>query len=265
MLITNKFVMINYPKTGSTFARKVLMDLHRPSWFRAPLERLGLVKPTLVEHFMLKYFFTEEERQSKPDADQHGCVVQIPEQHKGKLIMSVMRDPEARIISSYEFKHWQRFPFPSREAIQELYPHFPDLSFAEYMNMRMSFAHLAQPPGVNVDIGPMTTQFIRFFAHDPLTTIRALRDDTDLTRDWDLHFPRIRFLHTENLNQELHDFLLDMGYDPKRITSVLDRKKENTTPRSRKTYLTPAMRDVLHYQERFLYQIFPEYVDGHGT
>ena len=55
MLITDKFVMINFPKTGSTFARKALMQVHAPSRAGRILQKLKLARPELEELFMLKF------------------------------------------------------------------------------------------------------------------------------------------------------------------------------------------------------------------
>jgi hypothetical protein len=263
MLITRKFVMINFPKTGSTFARKVLLRVHEPSPMQRWLLRTGLAKPGLEELLMRKFFFTEAEAKSKPNIDQHGTYSQLPERHRNKVVMSVARDPEERLFSAYEFRAWERKPFPSMELLMGRYPRFPKLSFEEYFEMNQVFsAPFAQPPGMQVHIGPMTTQFIRFYARDPLKTILSLRENTDLRRDWDLHFPKITFLHTEDLNNELHDFLLKMGYAPKEIAFIREEGKVNATPRSRKEYLTPALRDTFRHNERFLFQIFPEYLKG---
>ncbi len=264
MLITDKFVMINFPKTGSTFARKALFQVHAPSRLDRILQKLQLAKPELEELIMHKFFFTEAEKASKPEADQHGGCMQIPEKHKGKEIMSVVRDPETRLVSAYEFKAWQRQVFPSVQVLKEQYPHFPDLSFAEFLEATYANAHVAQPPGVQVQIGPLTTQFIRFYARDPLKTIQSLREDTDLRKDRDLHFPKIQFLHTENLNQEFHDFLLGLGYAPDRIAFILNKKKENITKRSQESYITPEIRRTIQDQERFFYQVFPDYVHDQG-
>ncbi|HRH38107.1 MAG TPA: hypothetical protein PK760_07175, partial [Flavobacteriales bacterium] len=116
------------------------------------------------------------------------------------------------------------------------------------------------PDDVKLDIGPLTVQFIRFFAKDPLRTIRALADGTDLASLRNEHFAPVHFLHQENLNEELTAFLTTMGYTPQRLSFIHDMEKVNTTERSRPSYLTPAILDRVLHAERFFYQLLPEYL-----
>jgi hypothetical protein len=259
MLITKQFVMINLPKTGSTFARKVLKRIHDPKGGREFLERIGLLNSALEELLMPQKFFTEIHTASNPVVEQHGAYVQIPAEHKDKLVMSVIRDPVERLVSMYEFRAWVRNPFPDMVQLKKRFPAFPDLSFEEFLDMMFEFVHLMHPPGMKVRVGPLTTQFVRFYAKDPLKTILSLREDTDLARDQDLHFPKITFLHTENLNQELYDFLKGLGYSEQKISFIGTMDKENTTGRSRPSYMTAADVTRIYQSVRFFYQLFPEY------
>lgn len=263
MLITRKFVMLNFPKTGSAFARDTLKRLHQGNRVRRGLERFGLARPRLQEELMMPYYFNPVQQAANGRLNsEHGTYQQIPKEHRHKPVFTVVRDPLRRLVSLYEFRSWVQHPFPSTDRLKQWFPHFPDLSFDEYCKMNQELAlPFAQPEGMQVAIGPLTTQFIRFYARDPLKTILSLREDTDLRRDQDLHFPQIRFLHTEHLNQELHDLLLEHGYGRDKLAFILDKPKMNTTKRSRTNYLTPDLVARLHHSERFFYQLFPEYLD----
>lgn len=264
MLITDQFVMINFPKTGSAFSRDALKRIHKTGNLRRALERRGFAKPALRELLMVPFYFTKEQESAngRPDSE-HGCVTQVPADHRGKAIVSVMRDPVSRLVSLYEFRSWAKHPFPGKQQLTEWFPKFPNLSFEEFYRyiheLSLSFA---QPPGLQTEVGPLTTQFIRFYARDPLKTILSLREDTDLRKDYDLHFPKVHFLHTENLNRELHSLLLEFGYPKEKIAFILEKEKMNTSERTRAAYLTPELIARLHRSERFFYQLFPEYLQA---
>jgi hypothetical protein len=262
MLITDKFVMLNFPKTGSAFARDTLKKVHQPSGITAALMRLGLAQPTLQEHLTKPFFFTKEHSASiDRDRSEHGVYMQIPSEHRGKTLMTVVRDPMKRIISLYEFRSWAKYPIPDRTTVTNWFPHFPELDFNEYFDMLMHRSlPYVQPEGLSVAIGPLTTQFIRFYARDPMKTILSLRDGTDLRKEYDLHFPKIQFLHTEDLNRELHQFLVTCGYPSNKIDFILDKQKMNTTVRTRPEYFSSAHISDLVNLERFFYQLFPEYL-----
>lgn len=260
MLITDRFVMLNFPKTGSSFARSVLKELHKPKGLRKLATRITGGTNGLEERLMVPYRFRPA-RFNYPS--QHGVYVQIPEKHRGKVIMSITRDPLERIVSAYEFRHWAKFQEKHLDSLRKEFPRFPDLTFEEYLDMLYRIDGPASlPADITHDIGPFTTQFIRFFATDPVRTIHDLRDGMDLAAERDKHFAPVRFLHQENLGHELTEFLMEMGYAPERLRFILDKPKVNTTQRTRSDYLTPKVVEHVLRAERFLYQLFPEYLPG---
>jgi hypothetical protein len=261
MLTTDQFVMINFPKTGSTFARTALLRAHQRGRIGRVLERFGVLRPEVQEHWMVPFFFTSTQEAAAGKVAQHGTFHQIPAAHRLKPVFTVVRDPVQRVISAYEFRSWERNPFPDVARIKAEFPSFPDLSFENFLRMGRTFnRRYAQPEGMQVEIGGLTTQFIRFYARDPLKTILALREDTDWTKEYDRHFPEIRFLHTERLNRELYDFLLEMGYPKERIAFILEMGKINRSKRTRSNYCTAEQIARIQHDERFFYQLFPEYL-----
>lgn len=262
MLITKKFVMLNFPKTGSTFARTALMQAHQPNTLEKLQHRFGLGSPVFQELKMRPVRLTQTHTtwQKNRPPSQHGVYMQIPKAHRSKMIMSVVRDPIERIVSLYEYKDWQKFPFPDRDTVSRSFPSFPELSFEEFLQLGEMNRKLVQPAGMQVDVGPLTTQFIGFYARCPERTLLALKEDTDLRADYDLHFPAIRYLHTENLNEELYAYLLELGYPKHHIAFITGMSKKNVSERTRNQYLTSEQIAHIHWSERFFYQLFPEYL-----
>jgi hypothetical protein len=262
MLITERFVMINFPKTGSSFAREAIRQCH---WHTPTLRqrigwRLGRPQRMLKDLLMKPYHFNKAfEERARPVA--HGGVCQIPAEHRGKPIVTVVREPLARLVSLYEFRAWAQDPRPSLEEVKAAFPAFPDLSFADYFRMHLGIGYAsAAPPGMRATVGPLTLHFIRLFAHDPLRTALALEDGMDLRRVYDQHFPRITFLRTERLNEELYRYLRGMGYPDRAVAFIRRKGKVNATGRSQERYFTPAMLEEYRWRERFFYQLFPDYL-----
>ena len=92
MIITDQFVMLNFPKTGSTFVRNVLKQIHEELTFSSSdrlLMGLGLKKKPYYENLWLPRIRNTYREQVQ---DEHGIYSQIPERHRGKTIVSVKRD-----------------------------------------------------------------------------------------------------------------------------------------------------------------------------
>lgn len=264
MLITDRFVMINFPKTGSNFAREAIRQAHwHPPDLAERISRRIRRPERLFKDLLMKpiHFNAAYNAIAVPRA--HGQVQQIPEEHRKKLIMSVSREPVSRMISLYEFRAWEKEVRPSVEAVKAVFPHFPDLTFNDYFQFQMGLAYQsAMPVGMRTIVGPLTLHFIRFYAHDPLRTALSLRDDTDLRKEWSDHFPQVRFLHTDNLNEELKAFLISMGYSRKSVEFIREKGKVNTSPRTQRSYFTGPMIEEMRWRERLFYQVFPEYLSA---
>jgi hypothetical protein len=263
MIITERFVMLNVPKTGSSFARQVVKQahFHHPPSLRQRIGwRLG-APPRMLKDVLMKPNLFNAEHAAAAKEVAHGAYCQIPEAHRNKAIVAVVREPMARIVSLYEFRAWAKSPRIDERRLHEAFPRFPDLSFAEYFDLHMGLGYeAAAPSGMRTRVGPTTLQFIRMFAHDPLRTALALHDGMDLRREWHEHFPRITFLRTERLNHGLRRFLLDHGYTRASLRFMDEKERVNPTGRSQAHYFTPEMANEVRHRERFFYQIFPDYL-----
>ena len=74
----------------------------------------------------------------------------------------------------------------------------------------------------------------------------------------------IVFLHQENLNSELYEFLLYVGYPKNKITFIKNANRVNITPRERDEqdlasfYTRELLQDVLR-RDKLIFEIFSEY------
>lgn len=258
--------MINFPKTGSTFAMQVLDKLHRKKNNRLNrlLINLGMRNQDLYKNLML--IQTEFISQDNPPIHQHGRWEQIPEQYKYMPVVSIVREPVNRNISNYEFRWWAQHPVARLEEIYQQFPGFPALDFEEYLAYQ-NFNTRYRDTGVVIpgDIGNQTVQFFQFFSMNPKKSFKMLNDHyiyDDVYRD---DMPDLTLLKTEAINRDLYEFLLAKNYRKQDIAFILKenrirpRKTGRLDDESRKNYLTENIIKDIKHKERYLYKIYSDY------
>ena len=117
MIITDKFVFIHFPKTGGLSATDMLEKVHQKKslrhYFTGPPLYENLLHPNIK-----KIYGASEYRP-------HGTYDQIPEEHRCKVIVSSIRNPFDRYVSTYEFRVWTKRNPAEMENILQAYPAFP--------------------------------------------------------------------------------------------------------------------------------------------
>src|SRR5690625_5832917 len=108
MLISDSFIMLNLPKTGTTFTIKVIKEAFgesNPSIITRLQWKLGLKQKKLNE---LKLPIIRDYRKNK--MDKHGIYDQITRQYlnSNREIVSIIRDRFKARISRYNFASWNR-------------------------------------------------------------------------------------------------------------------------------------------------------------
>lgn len=259
MIVTDKFVLINYPKTGTTFARSVLKSIHerRNTRLRRILRRIGIGRSRLDDVLLPRIY-----GDSPPSMQgQHGVYRQIPEAERGKPVASIVRNPLTRYISSYVYAWWKEHPPFALCCVKEAFPHFPDLSFPE-------FYRLLNHPEVDEDrlrnpearrLGSYTRMFFVFYAEEPDEAVgRALQGEP-----LDAVLPRIVFLHQEFLRDELATFLRSNGYSERELALVYEAESMNVGSTSQKGSIAPGelseVAAAILKDDRILLDAFPEY------
>lgn len=236
MLITESFVMLNYPKTGSTFARKVIKDLYASEprrWFRRRYCE-ELILPN-IRHV------------GQPD--QHGCYSQIPRRYRNREVMSIVRNPYERFLSGFEFRAWAINPLVAVETIRERFPKFPDFTLDEYVD----FCRFEQDSAV----GPQTFQFMQLFGRE---LPQSLSERPSL-KEVMTGLAEVTFLRQENLNSELIAFLNRKGFSAERIAFIQKHEPMNVTINKspdRKSLWTQKALNFVSTSETLLFQIFAE-------
>jgi hypothetical protein len=276
MILTEKVVYIHMPKTGGTFVTSVLERLHEPpqpsrlqKLRRRIQRRLGLPVSDLPN----KYGRLQNVE------PKHGTCHDIPSSHANLPILSCMRGPWEWYVSQYEFSWWKRVSeydpndpsTPAGWAIEkamptfvEAKPHFPDVSFAEFMELCAQAADIYNREA-GTDFGLYTHSFIRYYYRDPLAVLRRLSDQylvsTDHVRD---RFD-ITFLNCERLNVDLQRALVNLDYRSEDIAFVSDLGKILPMGIGRREdqvwehYYDDALKASVRQNDRFLFKLFPDY------
>jgi hypothetical protein len=194
---------------------------------------------------------------------QHGDYRQIPEEHKHKKIVSIVRNPLQRYISEYLYGWWKKHPEGFRAEIEEKFHNFPQLSFTEYYEM----ISLSTKAECGLDIGYETIRFVKFFFKNPKQVLSELDDQYIESKKYREDMPDITFLHQENLNNELHDFLLNIGYLRSDIDFIRKANKINVTHREGdqldlNNFFSPETKEDVLKKDRLLFALFPEYAEA---
>jgi len=159
------------------------------------------------------------------------------------------------------------------EAVRSRYPHYPDLSFEEFVTgsevLLQRHRNSALPPERR--LGLQSEQFVRFFFRQP--EVFAEIDDCYLEeRRFEADLFPVVFLRTHRLNQDLHDYLIAVGFEPDRVRFILDESRvrppghplegENrnwSAGHGWSDYYTPTLQQFVKTRERLLLAMFPEF------
>lgn len=257
MLITDKFIFIHMPKSGGTFVLDVIWKLYGKFQMR-PLKSLDHDLPDPREEFSIRTKF------------KHPTRSHIPEAFKELPVVGSVRNPYDRYVSQYRFASWLDKPsqFP---GLQE-HPHFPNLSFSDYVKLANDHLWLINNRDAYLEqsIGWQTCSLLHWFGHEELhrKMSSGLVLDGDIIRKY---LDPIVLLHTDNLNGDLFTVLKNLGYEEERIRFILTTPKIVPAPRS---YSYEMMRNpderwedaydtdlknFVREKERFMFELFPHW------
>jgi hypothetical protein len=264
MLITDRFIVINYPKTGSTFVRTIIKQLHD-----------NLRNGRSSNSFEMKELFLPNIKvagiNSCVGIDQHGTVEQIPDQYKEQLpCLSVVRNPFDRTVSLYNFRAWKRRYDAIIDDVKGNFPEYPDLSFRRYLELECMYDPKFRVGSdlLSYDIGQNTFLFVQMFAKNVRKTLESINElyicENKIKKD----LPSITFLKTESLNTDLFIFLRANGFKECEIDFIINTKKiyPNQPDQQRRvdnddwhSYYDKDLFEVMRKKDSLILNLFPEY------
>jgi len=249
MIFTPDFVFIHLTKTGGTYVTQMLARLYG-------------------ERFV----------DDRSLGDEHGTCNDIPDEHRGKPLLSTARNPYDRYVSQYRYGWWKVAPqdYCGAAAMREMFPHWPDITFAEFLelaNTKFLNCHRGAPNGfVNDNFPPQrrlgwhTESFVRFYFHDPRQVYARLDEETIASGSFVRDMHDIHFLRTADLRRGLHDYLLAVGHRPEDLSFILSSKRvvpEDAFKRPEndpwQSYYTPALKDFVRTRERLIFRHFQDF------
>lgn len=253
MILTNDFVLINYPKTGSTYMRECIKRMYSESTF---MNRLFHKDQVFEELHLPKIYGI------KPNAykDQHGVVSQIPEKYKSEPVITVIRNPLKRVVSSYHFEWWKRHPMYDLSKIEEIYPQYPEVDL-------LTFAKMLNHPELTPDnllrrftnqLGYNTRLFLVFYSNDPEASAEKLLSTNCSILD--VIIPNIHFLKQEQLEEDLTAYIAN--HTNKDASLIADVAKQNTGDYKPQNEYSAEFKNYMIQMERPLFEAFyPEFLD----
>jgi hypothetical protein len=263
MILTDDFVFIHEPKTGGTFVTEMLSRIYEP-----------VIDGGIVRRVLRR--LRGGGKKSLRNVRKHSTCRNIPNSHQGKPILATIRNPYDRYVSQYEFAWWKTHPSPSCnvEKIREHYPHYPELTFKEFIELNNALLLQIEndrfPPEDR--LGLQTVQFVRYFFQSPEKVFQAIDDDYIAAEKYKADMFPVHFIRTDRLKQELYDFLVGVGHAPETVQFMLSAPKilpppPKTLPRENRrsedrpwqSYYTPELKRRVRRQERLLFAIFPEF------
>ena len=276
MIITDNFVLLAFPKTGTSYTTKALRTIHarRRLWGRICPDRFqkrDFRRPGYQEHrVVLPATVHHKQRSSR-----HGTWRDIPEQHLHKTIASVVRNPLTRYTSFYLYQTRMRKklrPVADIEVLREHYPTYPELSFAQYYDMLQRFRSRELLQGVQpaIELGSQTVEFIHFYFRNPAEVFTKIDKRYIESGEFLEDMADVQFLHQENLTDEFTRFLHRMGYSDADCELARNLKKQNVSDRTKSEqspaqFYTDELRQRVLEQDALLFKLFPEYADTLST
>jgi hypothetical protein len=259
MIITDGFVVINFPKTGTTFLRAAVKAVYAkqkrfPIGLLQSMKLLGspmreLMLPKLYGHYPATM------------RDQHGVYRQIPPNDIFKPIVSIVRNPLTKYMSSYVFGWWREHPPFDVAEVRKSFPNFPEISFVEYyrlINHSLACGDRIVAEGAR-NLGGYTRSVLVFYSLDPEKAAKDLLAGKSLEEV----LPSITFLHQECLKDDLKAFLMDMRFKASDLKPIDALARQNVGPEKEKNKIPLSeLREVAEAvlsDDRLLLDAFPEY------
>jgi sulfotransferase famil protein len=271
MIITDQFVFLAFPKTGTTYTTNVLRNIHaRRGWLGRlwPLswQKRDFPRPGYREHRIL---MPASPPHNKARSSRHGAWSDIPEQDRQKKLVSVTRNPFSRYTSAYLFQTRMRKhlrPVVPLEELRAIYPHYPDLSFREYYELEHRFKLLSILGGIKpgMSLGTHSALFIRFYFRDPESVLRKITPAYIADKAYLEDMAEIEFLHQESLGEEFASFLLNEGYSEQELARAEVLERKNVARRSEQEselnhFYDESLRQEVLARDALLFDLFPEY------
>lgn len=258
MFIAESFVFTHPPKTGGSFVNDVLKEVFGEIGGAAP---------------------------------KHAVRRDIPEQHQDKPVLTLIREPLSYYTSVWRYGWWiDRDPGDwkwsrwDEDWACKKYADYPYLTFTNFVDAILDIEHRQISPAVRrlapaLPLGQLLLSTLDYACPDPVVALAEQAGEAWCEAEGVAalrrHVADVTFLHTENLQVELRNYLIRQGVPTDQATQACAREpvRPLNTPAGRvlknghgqpydaadRSHLTPKLvADILAAEELIL-RLFPEY------
>lgn len=272
MIITDNFVLLAFPKTGTSYTTNALRQIHARRGLRGRIwpqrwQKRDFPRPGYREH---RIELPAAPPHHKARMTRHGTYRDIPVAERSKLIASIVRNPFTRYTSAYLYQTRMRKhlrPVAELEALQAVYPTYPELDFPDYYDMLHRFEVAQELGGIEpaIELGSQTVHFINFYFRDPAEVFKRIDCDYIEQEQFREDMADIHFMHQESLREEFGRFLHHTGYSEAEceLAAGLGQKnvaKRKTEETSLAHFYDDALRQRVLERDALIFKLFPEYI-----
>lgn len=256
MIITKDFVLLNNPKTGSTYARQVVKTVYekQPS-SNSIFQRLKLINTPYQELKLKNIQFPNRPK------NQHGTYSQIPSKYLNRQIVSVIRNPYDKFASAYEYQYWLKQP-PEQSTLDELgISDLESISIDQFTQIQIASIEKRYPNLSELKVGSQTIQFIFMYFKNPSSVIKLLTEDYFFSGAYKNDLPKITFINQSKLSEDLISFLDQFKNDKSKLNEArqIGRVNINNKRASLDSYpWTEFAISYINTYERFLLYMLQE-------
>lgn len=248
--------MLNFPKTGSTFARKVIKEIYKNKQLKINQDKRDESNKIFIKELFLPNLRVKG---SECKVDHHGIYAQIPEEYLDKDVYSIVRNPYSRFISMFEFKEWVKDPQIPNELFKELYSNHQNIDIDDYIDLvNLSIKYRLGFEIPNVHIGIQSIQFIQTFFKSPFVILSKITDRYIDSDDIFEDIADINFLRQEDLRNDLKLTLKKYGFSANELNAIDITKDSNVTPNKstdRNKFRTNKFLNYVENYERLIFRI----------
>jgi hypothetical protein len=282
MILTCDFVILNHPKTGSTFVREMIQKAEKErgnhirryksnewKWkILSSIAPLGIRLPYLELHHPRLWSKTKH-------VDQHGGSCMVPRGYRHLPHGVGIRNPFELYVSHYEFEWWKENPQLAEDTISKNFPDFPDLSFRQFVEFTcLSGQFFARRAGVSLQrqLGAQTIRYVRTLFREPANVLSKLSESFIKTGEYRKYLPNFTYFRTTDLNSDLFDFLSEHRYEKSEIDFIRSHNKVkpeesgNSNERAPwRDYYTDGLLEKVASREKLLFMLLEELGVGYKS
>ncbi len=243
--------MLNFPKTGSSFARKVIKKVYTNT--QTELSKSGMICEELI-------LPNTRNKVSQNKSDHHGTYSQIPPCYIDREIVSILRNPLERFLSIYKYGAWKHSPPLPKDLLKKLFPNFPELNIDEFIEMQNeSIKHRLGFDIKKIEIGIQSVQLIQMFFRNPDLTLKNIFSGFYSREEVETGIGEIKFLSQENLREDLFYLLIKCGFKENELAFIQTEKASNISvydANGKSIFVTEKLKQYLDEKEWLYNSVF---------